>query len=151
MHEKYELHNEDNSPNKDVLDDWNDNHRENNELVTNGDIFDDELHSDHRRNDPYDTFVVKVILENDYCVKQPDVVAAKHKEAEGLKKRKIWRIVKSNGPPEDANMIGARFVLSLKNYQTPSEEPKARYLALGYNDKEKDFIVHDVNVVRPTS
>lgn len=108
------------------MDDWDDIHGENNELVTTGDIFDDTLHFDHKRNDLYDTFVVKVIPNNDKRAKQPDFIATKHKDAEVLIKRKIWRIVKSSNLPEDANKIGARFVLSYKNYQTASEEPKAR-------------------------
>lgn len=53
--------------------------------------------------------------------------------------------------PRDANVIGARFLLALKNHGTPSEVAKARYVAQGYNDKERRFLVHDVLLLRPAS
>lgn len=121
----------------------------NNELVTTGALLDDAMTADH--NSENNIFVVKIIPPSDPRAKQADFIQAKRKEAEGLMKRKIWKVVKRRDVPLDANVIGARFVLSIKNYQTPNEAAKARYVAQGYNDKEKQFIVHDVNIMRPTS
>lgn len=117
-------------------------------LITTGDILQDAYMVNR---DILDYYLVKIIEDSDPRASQSDFVAAKRKEADGLKRRKIWRAVKKSSLPADANVIGARFVLQVKNFQTPHEVAKARYVAQGYNDQEKKFIVHDVNLMRPAS
>lgn len=38
-------------------------------------------------------------------------------------------------------------MLTIKNYQTPSKVPKARYVAQGYDDQDNKFIVHEMNTI----
>ena len=44
---------------------------------------------------------------------------------------------------KDANILGGRFVLTLKEYDTHNETPKALYVVQGHKDKDKEFLVHN--------
>ena len=77
-----------------------------------------------------------------------DFLEAKKKEINGLKKHKTWKVVKRSSNPKDSNIIGGRFVCEIKNANTVNAMPKARYVAQGYNDDMKDFIVHDAPSLR---
>lgn len=48
-------------------------------------------------------------------------------------------------------MLGGRFVLALKNAGTENEKPKARFVAQGFADKEKDYLIHNVTSLRQSS
>lgn len=100
---------------------------------------------------PIDEFVVKILPGDDARVSEPDFVKAKRKETVGLMGRKIWRIVKRGTIGPDANVMGGRFIYTLKNYGTPSEQAKERYVAQGFDDKEKPYIVHDTSTLRASS
>ena len=47
--------------------------------------------------------------------------------------------------------MGGRFVLTLKDVGKESETAKARYVAQGFNDTEKDFVVHNAVTLRHSS
>lgn len=70
---------------------------------------------------------------------------------DGLNRRGLWRKVKRSELPPDANILGGRFIFSLKNYSTPSETAKVRFVAQGYRDKYKPFMVHDASGLRASS
>ena len=53
--------------------------------------------------------------------------------------------------PKDANILGGRFVCTLKNKETDKEKAKARNVAHGHREKEKPFIVHNVTTLRQSS
>lgn len=53
--------------------------------------------------------------------------------------------------PDNANILGARFVLGIKQPNTPKEAAKARYVAQGCGDREKPFIVHNLSTLRQSS
>ncbi len=53
--------------------------------------------------------------------------------------------------PCNADIIGARFVNLPKNAGTANEIPKARYVAQGYDDKMKPFVVHNNPTLRQSS
>ena len=65
----------------------------------------------------------------------PDFKHPKRVEIEGLKKRKTWRVVRKCDIPEIANVLGGRFTLAIKNFGTPKEIPKAKYIAQGHRDR----------------
>lgn len=65
--------------------------------------------------------------------------------------RNVWKNVKQADVPRDINILGGRFVFTLKNYRTPEEMAKARYVAQGFGDKEKRKMVHDTSTIRPSS
>lgn len=80
-----------------------------------------------------------------------DFTHAKQIEVEGLKKRRIWSVVNKKDVDENANILGGRFVLTLKNLGTPNETPKVRFVAQSYNDREKTSMVHDASTLRFSS
>lgn len=71
-------------------------------------------------------------------------------EADGLKKSYEASGKKCNIPP-DSNILGGRFVNTLKNYNSPSEMPKARFGTQDHNDRDQAHIVHDSFTTRPSS
>lgn len=50
-----------------------------------------------------------------------------------------------------ANVLSGRFVLSIKKIGSTNEKKKARYIAQGYSNKEKPYIVHDTATLRSSS
>ena len=76
---------------------------------------------------------------------------AKEQEIDGLKKRGTWKIIKEEELEQNANVLGGRFVLALKNAGTDREQPKARFVAQGFADKEKDFLIHNISSLRQSS
>jgi len=76
---------------------------------------------------------------------------AKQDEVSGLRERETWSVVRIESVPNGANILGGRFVCTLKHAGTPTQHAKARYVAQGYNDKEKEFIVHNIATLRQSS
>lgn len=76
---------------------------------------------------------------------------AKRKELEGLLKRGTWKVVCSEDIPPDANVIGGRFVLCIKNAETKEPLYKARFIAQGHMDRDKRSIVHNSTTLQQTS
>ena len=95
--------------------------------------------------------ITKVLARNDSRGGGPAFDIAKAKEVEGINKREIWEIISRDGVPNDAIVLGGRFVLAYKNYGTPEETETARYVAQGHKDKEKGFVVHNVTTLRASS
>lgn len=52
---------------------------------------------------------------------------------------------------KDSNILGGRFVLSLKNFGMPNEMAKVRFVTQGYYDKDKPFTVHEISTLRSSS
>jgi len=77
--------------------------------------------------------------------------AAKWAEADGLKHRRAWKKVHKRDVPAGANILGARFVNAIKQPNTPAEKAKSRFVAQGFGDKEKPFIVHNLSTLRQSS
>ena len=78
---------------------------------------------------PFSSFITEEIKSNDPRASQ--FSAAKRKEIEGLIKRGTWKIVKKDEVPQNANVLGGRFVLTIKDSGTNKEVYKARYVVQG--------------------
>lgn len=50
--------------------------------------------------------------------------------------------------PQGTNIVGGRFVLSLKNFSTSEETAKPRCFAQGYSDKHEEIIANDAVALR---
>ena len=50
--------------------------------------------------------------------------------------------------PKDANILGGRFVLSMKNIGPKEGQAKARYVAQINRERDTPFMVHDVSTLR---
>lgn len=116
-------------------------------------IFGNEQLDEHAREYalPIDAFVVKVLDPRDDRAQAEDFKHAKMKEVNGLKGRGLWKKIKRTDRTEDGITIGGRFILSLKNYGTPAEQAKVRYVAQEYNDRDQPYIVHDMATLRASS
>lgn len=65
--------------------------------------------------------------------------------------RKVWKVVRKEDLPPNGNILWGRFVLSIKDPETDDEIWKARFVAQGYIDKEKQYLVHDTVTSRQYS
>lgn len=96
-------------------------------------------------------FVTEVLKPGDSRAESKQFDVAKQKEVNGLKLRGTFCPVNLKDIPKDANIVGGRFVLTIKNKGTDRETAKARYVAQGHRDKEKPFIVHNTTTLRQSS
>ena len=101
--------------------------------------------------DPIQTYLTEVLKPGDQREFSEAFEEAKQFEVNGLMERGTFETVDSNGLGKDANILGGRFVCTLKNKGTDREKPKARYVAQGHRDKEKPYIVHNITTLRQSS
>lgn len=73
------------------------------------------------------------------------------KEIGGLEKRNTWKVVPKATLPPDANILGGRFVLAIKNGGTSQETWKARFVVQGHKDSMKKSLVHCVSLAKQFS
>lgn len=112
------------------------------------DVHDDELvriketFEQFKSKNPPGIFVTEVLKPGDTRSSLPQFDVARAKELEGLARRGVYEIVLKDEVPEGANILGSRFVLSIKNKDTGDEVYKARFVVQGHKDREKDFLVH---------
>lgn len=83
-----------------------------NKIVTTEDVLKNVSSKQHDK--VLDTFIVKIIKTAMKERDNPILSKVKKRDAEGVKERGIWRVSKLCNLPTDANIIGARFVLTLK-------------------------------------
>jgi len=95
--------------------------------------------------------ITRVIKKSDPLYHSEEFKMAKDIEIEGLLKRKTWKIVDLSDVPKDANIIGSRFDLSIKHIETENPRYKARFIAQGYNDIEKENLVHTASTLKVIS
>lgn len=106
---------------------------------------------DDQPSEVIDTFVSKLVDDNSPRAQKEDVFKAKQAEIHGLQQKQIWRTINRCDVPTGSNILGGRFVLTLKHVGSPSEGAKARYVSQGYRDSHKNIIVHDTAVLRVSS
>jgi Reverse transcriptase (RNA-dependent DNA polymerase) len=53
--------------------------------------------------------------------------------------------------PENPNILGSRFVLTIKDSGTNHELYKARYVVQGFRDKKNTSLVHDASMTKQQS
>lgn len=82
-------------------------------------------------------FTVKILNPTDDRAQHEDLKKEKSDEVHGITRRKIWVWVLESDVPSDANILGGRFILTLKNYETPQEKEKFRYVDQGFKEKDK--------------
>lgn len=100
---------------------------------------------------PIKEYLTMIVPEGDPRIQTARFQAAALKEANGLQDRGTFKRVKKKDLPEGANVIGGRFVYTLKNYSTPEEFTKARFVAQGHRDRAKEFVVHNLATLRQRS
>lgn len=84
---------------------------------------------------------------NDARGDSKDFDQAKAKEIVSLLDKGAFRVVLRQDLSEDANVLGGRFVLTIKQKGTENELFKARFVVQGHLDKEKELLVHESTTV----
>ena len=111
-----------------------------------------DLVTEYRPRPPtYGVHLTEVIKSEDPRSKDPRFDKAKRKEINGLIERGTWKIVAKDEVPGNANVMGGRFVLAIKDEGTDKEVWKARFIVQGYRDKLKMSLVHDTSTARQYS
>ena len=95
-----------------------------------------------KSNPPPGILLTEVLHPADARGQSPAFDAAKAKELQGLAQRGVYEVVWKKDVPCDANVLGGRFVLSIKNKDTQEEAYKARFVVQGHTDAEKNLLVH---------
>lgn len=91
--------------------------------------------------------LTEILQPNDNRAESPGFELAKAKEIVGLLDRGAFRIVLREEIDPQANVLGGRFVLTIKNKDTDNEIFKARFVVQGHLDKEKELLVHTSSTV----
>lgn len=79
--------------------------------------------------------VTEVLPSNDPRGNSPDFDHAKAQEITGLLDKKAFRVVLKEDLNRDANVLGGRFVLTIKSKGTDNEIFKARFVVQGHLDR----------------
>lgn len=102
-------------------------------------------------NPPPGIFMTETILPNDPRAQLTEFKLAKMKELEGLAKRGAFEIILKDDVPQNSNILGGRFVLTIKNKGTNKEIYKARFVVQGHKDKLKGNLVHHSTNLKQSS
>lgn len=124
------------------------------EMTEYGNLIDGYWDIERREEDDQSNvniFTIKILQPNDERASHADFRQAKVDEVEGLKKRDIWETIDESDLNEGENVMGGRFLLTLKNCNTPDEKTKVRFVAQGFSDVEKPYMVHDSSTLRISS
>lgn len=104
-----------------------------------------------RNNEAPRILITEVLHPRDPRCALPGFSAAKKSEIEGLIKKGTWSLVLRDEIPNNANILGARFVLTLKDMEKEQPKFKARFVVQGHRDKEKSALVHESTNMRQPS
>lgn len=83
-----------------------------------------------------------ILPYNDARSESPEFDLAKVKEITSLLDKKAFRVVLTENLDKDANILGGRFVLTIKNKGTEGELFKALFVVQGHLDREKELLLH---------
>ena len=113
--------------------------------------FADRPQPKHSTQPTSEILITEIIPVGDARNSDPRFLPAKKKELEVLLKCGTWKVVCKEDVPPNANVIGGRFTLCIKNAETNNPLLKARFIAQGHLDKEKDTIVHNTTTLQQSS
>lgn len=102
------------------------------------------------RSRPY-LFAVRIIEPKNNWAKFQKFVKQKKLQVDGLTKREICEVCEQDDVTADSISITRKFLFTLKHYSVSDEKDKVRFLAKGYDDCEKTFLVYDTCTLRSSS
>jgi hypothetical protein len=97
----------------------------------------------------YRAFITEIITPDNPRTEKFE--EATRKEIQGLTDRGIWRVVAKEEVSDNANMLGERFFLAIKDEGTDKEVWQAHFVVQGYCDHLKTSLVHDTATSRQRS
>lgn len=92
-----------------------------------------------------------IINNSDAIALQEDFLKSKKTELKRLKLRCLWNVVDKTNVCVGERIIGGRFIMSSKNYRAPDETAKMRFIARGFSDRDKPYVLHDTFTLRTAS
>lgn len=95
-----------------------------------------------------DVLITEVLKQNDMRIQAAPFCASAQREVDGLLARGAMTVAKKRSRPKGANVVGGRFVHTLKHVGSPKEQRKSRYVAQGHKDRDKLFLVHNLTTLR---
>lgn len=101
--------------------------------------------------DNFSIHITEVLPIHDSCGNTKPFAIAKRKEMGELIHRGTWEMTSREHVPSNANILGGRFFLSLKNSESETPMHKARFFVQGHRDREKETLVHTSTTVRHSS
>ena len=131
--------------------------------IINGDDFIESLHTgviqfkstkEERKSEDEnqkEVHIIEVLHPKDLRFKNKEADDARKKELDNLIRRGTWKIVLEKNVPKGANIISGMFVMTIKDVETDSPIYKARYVAHGHRDNEKNELVHNSTTARQSS
>ena len=96
----------------------------------------------------HEVYATEVLLKSDpryHNNKSQDAISD---EISGLLERQAFAFVHESEIPENANVLGGRMIMAIKNPDTELERYKARFVVQGHRDKEKDILIHTSKTVK---
>jgi Reverse transcriptase (RNA-dependent DNA polymerase) len=94
-----------------------------------------------------DIWITELITPSHPGYREDDVQVAITEEIQGLLDRGTFELVLADSIPKNANIMGTRIVLALKNFSTPEESVKARLVVQGCGDRDGAKIVSEAPTV----
>lgn len=104
----------------------------------------------HRRQVP-EILITEVLHSIDSRCRLPGFEATRRKEIEDILAKETWRVVLRDEVPNEANILGARFVLALKDVEKAEPVFKDRLFRQGHRDREMAALFHDSTNMNQTS
>lgn len=86
--------------------------------------------------------LTEILKPNDQRCESSQFDLSKAKEIVGLLDKNAFRVVLKEEIKPVANVLGGRFVLTIKQKNTDQELFKARFVVQGHLDREKELLVH---------
>lgn len=96
-------------------------------------IYPPQLVNDDDNRNPFVIleYATKVIHKDDPLYTSKMFEDARISEIQGLMSRGVFQVIDCPHVPDDANIVSARFMLTLNNVATANEKVKARFIAQG--------------------
>ena len=104
-----------------------------------------ELLDTDENGNPQQIHITELLSYQDKISNNPEFIEAKHKEIQGLIAKGTFKVCLKNDVSEHGNILGLRFVLTIKNKDTDDEIYKAHHFFQGHKDAEKDMIINKVS------
>ena len=104
-----------------------------------------------KSNPPPGIFVTEVLDMNDPRKDDPRFEEARAIELAGLAEKGAFELVIKEDIAEGSNVLGGRFVLSIKNMNTDKEIYKARFVVQGHKDLDKNYLVYSSSNLKQSS
>ena len=85
--------------------------------------------------------LTETIKANEPWVKGPKIIETEYTEIQDLVNKGTYRIVLRTELPDDASLITARYIISIKSGEEKEERYNVKYIIGGHLDIMKDYLV----------